>query len=286
MPEPDSCRASPAAQQRQPRAPHGDRQDAGVPPGRRGRQVPDARRARGSWCLAHWDVPGGGLTAVLTSSLSGTTRPVVLARGSRDPRLHSRYRWSARRSLGSVLAGRPLPRPQHAPVDDPLPIARWLRDVLRTADSRSSPVLERRREAVPGRLRRGRRDHRGAVHPGRRSRSPGRGWTSSAERRRRRPDLCHQRGRSDGRRMPWSAGSRRGPSRERSLRAPAAGLARRPSEPSAGRSLISSIRPSTAFILLNVAMGDQAVVSERACGCPYQELGWTTHSTTSGASRS
>jgi hypothetical protein len=41
--------------------------------------------------------------------------------------------------------------------------------------------------------------------------------------------------------------------------------------------LISSIRPSTAFVLLNVAMGDQAVVSERACGCPYQELGWTTH---------
>ncbi len=24
-------------------------------------------------------------------------------------------------------------------------------------------------------------------------------------------------------------------------------------------------------------MGDQAVVSERACGCPYQQLGWTTH---------
>ena len=24
-------------------------------------------------------------------------------------------------------------------------------------------------------------------------------------------------------------------------------------------------------------MGNQAVVSERACGCPYQELGWTTH---------
>jgi hypothetical protein len=41
--------------------------------------------------------------------------------------------------------------------------------------------------------------------------------------------------------------------------------------------LISSIRASTAFILLNVSMGDQAVVSERACGCPYQELGWTIH---------
>src|SRR6185369_1249230 len=41
--------------------------------------------------------------------------------------------------------------------------------------------------------------------------------------------------------------------------------------------LISSIRPSKALILINVAMGDQAVVSERACGCPYQQLGWRTH---------
>ena len=31
------------------------------------------------------------------------------------------------------------------------------------------------------------------------------------------------------------------------------------------------------MIMLNVSMGDQAVLSERSCGCPLEKLGWTTH---------
>src|SRR3990172_8887397 len=30
-------------------------------------------------------------------------------------------------------------------------------------------------------------------------------------------------------------------------------------------------------ILLNISMGDQAVVLRRQCGCPLEQLGWTTH---------
>jgi hypothetical protein len=41
--------------------------------------------------------------------------------------------------------------------------------------------------------------------------------------------------------------------------------------------LISSLRPTAALVLLNVSMGDQAEMDERACGCPLAELGWTTH---------
>jgi hypothetical protein len=40
---------------------------------------------------------------------------------------------------------------------------------------------------------------------------------------------------------------------------------------------ISSVRPTAPFILLNVSMGDQAVMTQRACGCPLERLGWTTH---------
>ena len=85
----------------------------------------------GPWRLAHWDVPGGGLTAVLSSSISGNPpeqwfSPVDLF----DPGLHPRYRWSARAMRwGSLLAGRPLPMPRHVPVKDPLPIVRWMRTV-------------------------------------------------------------------------------------------------------------------------------------------------------------
>lgn len=40
---------------------------------------------------------------------------------------------------------------------------------------------------------------------------------------------------------------------------------------------ISSLHPASPFILLNVSMGDQAIVVQRACGCPLEQLGWVTH---------
>lgn len=44
-----------------------------------------------------------------------------------------------------------------------------------------------------------------------------------------------------------------------------------------GALLVSSLRPTTPFILLNVSMGDQAAMNERNCGCPLERLGWRTH---------
>jgi hypothetical protein len=41
--------------------------------------------------------------------------------------------------------------------------------------------------------------------------------------------------------------------------------------------LLSSLRQTTPFVLLNVSMGDEAVVEQRACGCPLERLGWATH---------
>jgi hypothetical protein len=56
-----------------------------------------------------------------------------------------------------------------------------------------------------------------------------------------------------------------------------------PGEPSNGTALpaeallLTSLRLSAPFILLNVASGDQARLEQRACGCPLHALGWTTH---------
>jgi hypothetical protein len=44
-----------------------------------------------------------------------------------------------------------------------------------------------------------------------------------------------------------------------------------------GALLVSSLRPTTPFILLNVSMGDRATITERSCGCPLETLGWRTH---------
>jgi hypothetical protein len=41
--------------------------------------------------------------------------------------------------------------------------------------------------------------------------------------------------------------------------------------------LISSLRRSWPFVLLNVSLGDRADLAERACDCPLERLGWTTH---------
>jgi hypothetical protein len=41
--------------------------------------------------------------------------------------------------------------------------------------------------------------------------------------------------------------------------------------------LVSSLRPTAPFVLLNVSMGDSAVVTDRRCGCPLETLGWRTH---------
>lgn len=43
--------------------------------------------------------------------------------------------------------------------------------------------------------------------------------------------------------------------------------------------LVTSLMASAPFILLNVSMGDRAVLGSRACGCPMEALGWRTHLT-------
>jgi hypothetical protein len=41
--------------------------------------------------------------------------------------------------------------------------------------------------------------------------------------------------------------------------------------------LITALHPRSPFVLLNVSMGDEAIISPRSCGCPLEELGWHVH---------
>jgi hypothetical protein len=242
-----------------------------------------AMHARGdvAWRKGHWQVPGGVVIA----------RMLEYARFGRAPErwfsqidiagspLPPRYRWSARvLRLGGRLAGRPLPAPQHAPFADPLPVARWMHDTLRSgatphlltfASSAAAlgcaafaagldlggaqltvggePVTETRLAAV-------RRVGARAVpiYGTAETDAIGHGCLDPAA-----PDEVHllhdlhaliQAG-SDGpgRGMPPSA------------------------------LLSTSLRPTAPLVLLNVALGDQASLAPRACGCPLEALGWTTH---------
>jgi hypothetical protein len=41
--------------------------------------------------------------------------------------------------------------------------------------------------------------------------------------------------------------------------------------------LVTSLRPTARLVLLNASLGDEAVLGGPSCGCPMEELGWTTH---------
>lgn len=242
-----------------------------------------AMHARGDdgWRKGHWHVPGGVAIA----------RMLEYARIGRAPErwfsqtdiagstLPPRYRWSARvLRLGGWLAGRPLPAAQHVPFTDPLPVARWMHDTLRAgatphlltfASSAAAlggaafaegldlsgaqftvggePVTETRLAAV-------RRVGAQAVpiYGTAETGAIGHGCLNPAA-----PDEVHllhdlhaviQAG-SDGRGRGMPPGAL----------------------------LVTSLRPTAPLVLLNVALGDQASLGRRPCGCPLEDLAWTTH---------
>jgi hypothetical protein len=45
----------------------------------------------------------------------------------------------------------------------------------------------------------------------------------------------------------------------------------------AGALLLTSLRRTARFVLLNVSVGDTAVCAPRRCGCPMEQYGFTTH---------
>ena len=121
-----------------------------------------ARGAAG-WHVAYWDVPGGTIRPLLVSAKAGHPphRWFSLVDAA-SPDVPGRYRWSARAiRWGSRLSGIRLPAPEHVPVSDPLPVARWIRQVLEAGQTPllltySSPGRAPRR----GRPRRGPRSSR------------------------------------------------------------------------------------------------------------------------------
>jgi hypothetical protein len=49
--------------------------------------------------------------------------------------------------------------------------------------------------------------------------------------------------------------------------------------PAARPLYVTALHPRAPFVMLNVSMGDQAVMIERSCGCPLDRPGWTIHLT-------
>lgn len=234
----------------------------------------------GPWRLAYWDVPGATVFALLAYAKGGVPparwfSPVNPA----EPGLHPRYRWSARvLRWASWRSGAPLPAPETVPVDAPLPIARWMAEVLRDGATPllvtySSLGVRLCRAALEAGL-----DLRGA-----KLRLYGEPTTEA------RLAVIGQSG-AEARALyatveAWRIGD--------ACLAPAAPDdvhffddlhaliqpgpdAARPGLP-ARALLLTSLRPTAPVVLLNASVGDQAEVGQRACGCALERVGWTTH---------
>lgn len=91
--------------------------------------------------FALWDAPGSASLQILLLYAAAGARPTrwFTQVDLRAPGLDYRYRWSARLlRRASVLAGVPMPRPETVPLDDPAPIVEWLDQTLRAHEQ---PIL-------------------------------------------------------------------------------------------------------------------------------------------------
>jgi hypothetical protein len=236
---------------------------------------PDAR-----WAHADWEVPGAGavIRQIEYGSLSDWPLEWFSQVDPRTPGLHPRYRWSVRLvRWGGYVGGRVLPRPSYVPVDRADVVAAWMDAQLRAGRTPhvftfASAAVRVCEAAMSGGI-----DLTGA-------------WftligepTTTARLR-----VIHAAG---ARGVPRYSSIETGPVAFGCLN-PASSddmhvlhdlyAVIQPDPGAPGRLptdalLVSSLRPATAMVFLNVSLGDLGTLSPRSCGCPLDSLGWPVH---------
>ena len=243
-----------------------------------------ALQARGAtgWHHAIWEVPGGAAVRVLLRYAAAGRSPLrwFSQVDPASPGLHPRYRWSARvMRWGGLLAGVSLPYPRYVSLEDPLPIAHWMAQTLRRGETphlntfASSAVRLCRAASAAG------IDLVGAQFT-----LVGEPLTAA------RLAVVRQAGgigvpayaaMEAGGRIGYGCLAPNGPDDFHLFHDLHAVI--QPGSDGEGRGvgartlLLSSLRLTTPIVLLNVSLGDQAIMVDRACGCPLAKLGWTTH---------
>jgi hypothetical protein len=233
------------------------------------------------WRHALWVVPGSSPIVTMLQFCAGGMWPVRWF-SQVDPvsvSLPAAYRWSGRAlRLAALAAGRKLPGPTYVALDEPLPIVRWMREIhaaggtphihtfpssavrlcqaaaaagLDIAGSRFTVLGE---PLTPVRLDLIQRTG-AAAYPS----------YSTVE--------CGPIGGACG--APATADDVHVHHDRHALVQPGAGMDVG-GLPSDGL-LVSTVCPELPLVLLNVSLGDRGVLERRACGCPLERLGWTTH---------
>jgi hypothetical protein len=240
----------------------------------------DARGAA-RWRHAIWTVPGGmPLALILWYTAAGQRLDRwFLQIDPRHADLPPRYRWvQGLLRVGGFLARVDLPAPTSAPLDDPLPVARWMADCLARGEtphlwSFPSSVLRLCRAAEAAGLH-----LRGAQ------------FTVSGE-----PLTPPRVAAIDriGARVASVYGTAETYAIGLSCQHPRdaddmhvvsdlAALIQAGAEGDAAgfpadALLFTSLRPAAPLLLINASLGDQGQLDDHACGCPLAAVGWTRH---------
>ena len=245
------------------------------------KSVAYAARGGTGWDHARWSVPGGATIVQLLLYAGFGAVPVrwFSQVDPADPQLDRRYQWSAiALRWSSGLAGVPLPRPEHVPLGDAGPVARWMAGTLRRgrtphlATYVSSAVLVCQAAEALGLDLRGAQFSVGGepitpsrLHAIRKAGAEAAPRYGSID-----AGLI-----GDGCLAPAAADDHHLYDDLLAFVQPGAEHAR-PGVP-ADAVLLSGLRPTAPLLLLNVALGDRATVVERTCGCPLERAGWRTH---------
>ncbi len=192
------------------------------------------------------------------------------------PSMRSRFGMAIRLiAWSSRLAGRPIPFPERVPADAPLPIFRWMERTIRGGET---PHLWAAPSVVVRMCRAA--EEAGIDLAGARFTITGEPVTEArlAAIRRVHGDAVPDYGSVDsGGSLSYGCLS---PDAVDDVHffSDIAGLIQADGPPlPEGALLVTSLRATAPFILLNVSMGDRATVSRRSCGCPLEALGWKTH---------
>ncbi len=240
-----------------------------------------ALAARGAvgWVHGFWGIPGGSaIVRVLEFSGFGARPARWFSQIPVDaPGLDPRYRWSARLIRGaSLLAGTPIPSPAHVPLADPAPILRWLVDTLRAGrvphlHTFASSVVRVCEAAWAAGM-----DLRGAQFT-LASEPTTTARLAAVQRTGAGAQPCYAI--TDFGIIGYGCLSPSAPDDVHlfeDLNAVIQADAATPALP-AGSLLVTSLRPTAPFVLLNVSAGDRALQEARECGCPLAAAGWSRH---------
>ena len=227
------------------------------------------------WTHAHYGVPGGtAVTNPLELAVAGTPparwfTPVDPA----APGLHRRYRLgSVALRVGARLGGSRLPPPVVAPLDDPLPVARWMSDVL--AGGRVPHVWTFASSAVA--TARSAAEH-GIDLTGARFTGGGEPTTGPrlASVRAAGAVLIPRYGTTETDILAYGCPHAVEPDDQHLFHDRHAVVV--VERPVPGALLVTSLLSTAPIVLLNVSLGDRAELGARSCGCALEELGWHTH---------